>query len=138
MATKDISRSALEGGRSGSNKFERNESHVRERSRAKAWLSKVKLDSDLSEESVPEERNRVRKEFHGQAQPLLSMACIESWTALVQCLQRTYQRVRYPKTECLAHRSPAHAVGGSGRPFSERFLPSLGPFPVLYRRRRFS
>lgn len=67
MSTKDISRSALEGGRA--NTYERNRSHRHERSRAKVWLDAVRFDSEVAEDSVPEPREPVNKEFTDKLNP---------------------------------------------------------------------
>jgi hypothetical protein len=69
MSTKDISRSALEGGRANYNKYERNESHRHERSRAKVWLDEVRFDVDAADESAPEPRNPVSKGFTDKLNP---------------------------------------------------------------------
>lgn len=61
MSTKNIARSAVEGGRS--NQYERNESHARERSRARVWLDSVRLQLEMAEESVPEPRPLVSKKY---------------------------------------------------------------------------
>ena len=63
MSTKDISRSAVEGGRYSYNKYERNESHRHERARAKVWLDKVRVDDEAAEGSDPVPRNKVHKGF---------------------------------------------------------------------------
>jgi hypothetical protein len=59
MSTKDISRSALEKGRS--NSYDRNESHSRERAHTRKWLSTVCFDPEAADESYPEPRNKVSK-----------------------------------------------------------------------------
>lgn len=69
MSTKDISRSALEGGRANYNKYERNESHRHERSRTKVWLDSVRVDDDAAEGSAPQPRNPVSKGFTDKLNP---------------------------------------------------------------------
>jgi len=69
MATKNIGRSALEGGRYTYNKYERNASHRHERARARAWLSKVHKDIEYAEESVPQPRDKVYKGFTDKLNP---------------------------------------------------------------------
>lgn len=69
MSTKDISRSALEGGRANYNKYERNESHRHERSRTKVWLDEVRFDEEVAEDSAPQPRNPVSKGFTDKLNP---------------------------------------------------------------------
>jgi hypothetical protein len=61
MSTKDISRSALEGGRYNRNKDDRNESHRHERSRLREWLGNVSEDTEAAEASDPTPREPVRR-----------------------------------------------------------------------------
>jgi len=85
MSTKDISRSALEGGRANYNKYERNESHRHERSRTKVWLDEVRFDIEATEDSVPEPRNPVSKGFTDKLNPCyrwLASRCGKPWAAV--------------------------------------------------------
>jgi hypothetical protein len=66
MSTKDISRSALEGGRH--NQDDRNESHRRERSRLRTWLAHNGHE-DGADASDPEERPYVEKGFTDKLKP---------------------------------------------------------------------
>jgi hypothetical protein len=68
MSTKDISRSALEGGRAKYNKEDRHESHRRERSRARAWLAH-NGNAEGADASNPEERPHVEKGFTDRLNP---------------------------------------------------------------------
>jgi hypothetical protein len=69
VSTKDISRSAVEGGRANYNKYERNKSHIDERRRAKVWLDQVRFDVEVAEDSDPEPRNPVMKGFTDKLGP---------------------------------------------------------------------
>jgi hypothetical protein len=69
MSTKNISRSALEGGRRTYNKYERNQSHRDERSSTREWLWQVSNDPDASDDYGPAPRNPVRKEFTDKLNP---------------------------------------------------------------------
>lgn len=85
MSTKDISRSALEGGRANYNKYERNESHRHERSRAKVWLDQVRFDDEFAEDSDPAPRNPVSKGFTDKLNPCyrwLASRCGKPWASV--------------------------------------------------------
>lgn len=82
MSTKDISRSAVEGGRANYNKYERSESHRHERSRAKVWLDQVRFDDELADASDPVPRNPVSKGFTDKLGPCwgwLRSHCGQPW-----------------------------------------------------------
>jgi hypothetical protein len=93
MSTKDISRSAVEGGRYSYNKYERNESHRHERSRAKAWIDKVRVDDEIAEGSDPVPRNKVHKGFTDNLGPCygwLASRCGERWDDVRSSLAGTF------------------------------------------------
>ena len=93
MSTKDISRSAVEGGRYSYNKFERNESHRHERARAKVWLDKVRLDAEAAEGSDPVPRNKVHKGFTDNLGPCygwLASRCGSRWDDVRSKLAGTF------------------------------------------------
>lgn len=69
MATKNISRSAIEGGRA--NKYERNASHRHERSRSRAWLDQLRLGTESAEGSDPLPREHVSKAFTDKLGPCM-------------------------------------------------------------------
>lgn len=82
MATKNISRSSLEGGRYGYNKYERNASHRHERSRAREWLSNVRKDPEYADEAVIKPRDPVYKGFTDKLNPayrFLASRCGRTW-----------------------------------------------------------
>ena len=82
MATKDLSRSAVEGGRANYNKYERNESHRHEHSRTKVWLDAVRFDIEAAEDSDPVPRNHVSKGFTDKLGPCwgwLRSRCGQPW-----------------------------------------------------------
>lgn len=71
MSKKMLSRSILEGGRA--NSFERRDSMGPERAAARNFAAKCKIDPDLADELVIEEREKVCKEFKDKT------ACAERW-----------------------------------------------------------
>lgn len=93
MSTKDISRSALEGGRYNYNKYERNESHVHERSRAKVWLDRVRVNDEAAEGSDPQPRNKVYKGFTDKLNPCyawLASHAGQPWDKVHSKLRQTF------------------------------------------------
>jgi hypothetical protein len=93
MSTKDISRSALEGGRNNGNKWERNESHRHERSRARVWLDTVRFDDEAAEDSAPAPRNHVSKGFTDKLNPCyrwLASHCGQPWDDVFSKLASTF------------------------------------------------
>ena len=93
MSTKDISRSALEGGRASSNKYDRNQSHQRERARAKTWLVQAKYDPELYDSEDPEDRPKVSKEFTDKLNPCyrwLVSRCGRPWSEVFQEIKTTF------------------------------------------------
>lgn len=70
MAKKNLSRSALEGGRNNSNKYERRQSHIQERRATRDFCNKVKIDPELALDEDPEERKIVSKEFTDKLNPM--------------------------------------------------------------------
>jgi len=69
MSSKNISKSAIEGGRYVGNKQDRNASHREERSRSKTWMNKVAADIDFADGSVARPRNYVEKGFTDKLSP---------------------------------------------------------------------
>ncbi len=69
MATKDLSRSVIEGGRHRHNSFERRHSHTVERARARARAGTLRLDPETAMETVEPRRPRVRRQFHDKLAP---------------------------------------------------------------------
>jgi hypothetical protein len=93
VSTKDISRSALEGGRNNGNKWERNESHRHERSRTKVWLDSVRFDDEAAEDSAPIPRNPVSKGFTDKLNPCyrwLASHCGQPWDDVFSKLASTF------------------------------------------------
>lgn len=70
MATKNIARSALEGGRNGWNKWERRYSHNEERTEVRDFLKKVAIDPEYAEEELCEEIRPIGKEFTDKLNPM--------------------------------------------------------------------
>lgn len=70
MATKNIARSALEGGRHGYNKWERRYSHNEERTEARDYCRKVTVDPDYAEEDFIDDIRPVMKEFTDKLRPM--------------------------------------------------------------------
>lgn len=69
MARKDLSRTVIEGGRYHRNAFMRGDSHGIERARTRAWLDRVRVDTDEAEDTVPVPRPRIGKEFYDKLSP---------------------------------------------------------------------
>lgn len=93
MSTKDISRSAVEGGRYGYNKWLRNESHRHERARTKVWLDKIRFDEEVAEYEDPVPRNKVNKGFTDNLGPCygwLASKCGQSWGDVRSKLAKTF------------------------------------------------
>lgn len=93
MSTKDISRSALEGGRYNGNKDERRESHVHERSRLREWLYNVSEDTETAEDSDPVPREPVRKGFTDKLNPCyrwLASRAGQPWSKVHSELRKTF------------------------------------------------
>lgn len=63
MATKNIARTAIEGGRVKSNKHERWQSNREERRAASVLMTRIMTDTELATEAIFPERDQVRKEF---------------------------------------------------------------------------
>ncbi len=59
MSTKNLARTAIEVGRSGYNKWERNYSHKQERARAKQYTGRVTQDPELADEITVRKRPKV-------------------------------------------------------------------------------
>lgn len=75
MATKNIARSALEGGRHGYNKWERRYSHNEERTEARDYCRKVAVDPDYADEDFIDDIRPVMKGFTDKLRPM------ERWLA---------------------------------------------------------
>lgn len=70
MATKNLARTAIEGGRIGSNKWDRRYSHKETRSDQKSYLHDVSKDIENYYEYDIEETRHVRKEFNDKLNPM--------------------------------------------------------------------
>lgn len=67
MSTKNLARTAIEGGRA--NTDDRNASHRNERARTRAWLDRVRFDAEHANATMPRRRPSVRKEFSDKLEP---------------------------------------------------------------------
>lgn len=133
MSTKDISRSALEGGRAKSNKDDRNESHRRERANAREWLSRAKYDTELYDSTDPENRPKVSKEFTDKLNPCyrwLASRCGRPWSEVFQEIKVTFDTRKLSAwhivnqhmiTEVRGAGTAADAVGRFGPQYGQRF-----------------
>lgn len=63
MATKNLARTIIEGGRARSNQWERNHSHRSERAAARAFLTRASVIEDGFDHLSAPARKRVRKDF---------------------------------------------------------------------------
>lgn len=70
MATKKLSRTVIEGGRRGFNKWERRQSHTEVRTEERNYLKQVIDDPELAEELEIEEIRPVYKEFTDKLSPM--------------------------------------------------------------------
>lgn len=70
MARKNLSRTVIEGGRVGSNKWERRNSSKEDRVRIKQYLHEVVRDVEHAEEIIEPERDKVYKEFKDKLSPM--------------------------------------------------------------------
>jgi hypothetical protein len=70
MSTKNLAKTVIEGGRYGGNKYDRRKSSQEERVRAKEFCKKAKLDPEVAEEEVMEERQPVYKGFTDKLAPM--------------------------------------------------------------------
>jgi hypothetical protein len=69
MATKRMSRTAIEGGRSRYNKYARRQSYADERARVRDEIRKVTVDADLADDWGLEKRQKVYKDFADKLGP---------------------------------------------------------------------
>ena len=69
MATKRLSRTAIEGGRTRGSKYARRRSYKDERARARDEIRKVLIDADLADEWGIEKREKVYKNFADKLGP---------------------------------------------------------------------
>jgi hypothetical protein len=70
MSTKNLARTAIEVGRRGYNKWERNYSHRQERARARQWLSRVRQDPEVAEALVIKPRPHVMRDQDDKLSPV--------------------------------------------------------------------
>jgi hypothetical protein len=70
MSTKKLSRTVIEGGRAGSNKWERRHSHAEVRAEERDYLKQVMSNLDLAEELEIGETRPVMKEFTDKLSPM--------------------------------------------------------------------
>lgn len=70
MATKNLARTVIEGGRNGRNKWERRHSHDTERASERDYLNKVEVDPEGYDEYDIVEKVRVYKEFSDKLSPV--------------------------------------------------------------------
>src|SRR5262245_28848912 len=69
MATKNLARTVIEGGRTGFNQNERNYSHRSERARTRAYLDRGRADPWIFDNGSPEPRPIVPKRFDDKLAP---------------------------------------------------------------------
>lgn len=70
MSKKNLSKTVIEGGRTGYNKNERRRSSREERSKIKQYLHEVIRDVDIVEECVEPKREKVYKDFADKLSPM--------------------------------------------------------------------
>lgn len=75
MSKKNLSGTAIEGGRAGGNKWERRHSHNAERASARDYCNKVKIDPEAYDEYEIESKDHVYKEFNDK------LGSVKRWLA---------------------------------------------------------
>jgi len=70
MSTKRLSKTAIEGGRRGFNKWERRHSHAEVRAEERDYLKQVMADADLADEVEIGEKRPIMKEFSDKLNPM--------------------------------------------------------------------
>ncbi len=70
MATKNLARTVIEGGRTGSNTWDRRQSHTFERASEKEFLTQVTKDPEMADEYDITPRPHVYKEFNDKLGPI--------------------------------------------------------------------
>lgn len=70
MGTKKLSRTAIEGGRTGRNKWERRNSHNTERTSERDFCQKVKIDPESADCLDITKKERIDKEFNDKLGPM--------------------------------------------------------------------
>ncbi len=70
MATKNLARTVIEGGRYTYNKWERRHSSAEERAEARDYCKRVEIDPEYAEEEEIDERRHVSKGFSDKLSPM--------------------------------------------------------------------
>lgn len=70
MSKKNLAGTTIEGGRAGSNKWDRRNSHTQERRSSRDFCNKVKIDPELADEEDIETKDKVYKEFNDKLSPM--------------------------------------------------------------------
>ena len=102
MATKRLSRTAIEGGRSGYNKHERRQSYADERARVRDDLRKLVVDADLADDWGLVKRQKVGKDFADKLGPpmrWLRKQAGRPWDEVYSDLKRSFD----PRTTAGRH-----------------------------------
>ena len=102
MATKRLSRTAIEGGRTGYSKHERRQSYADERARVRDELRKVLVDADLADDWGLEKRQKVYKSFADKLGPpkrWLRKQAGRPWNEVYSDLKRSFD----PRTTAGRH-----------------------------------
>lgn len=97
MATKDISRSAVEGGRPNRNKYNRRRSHRQERGSFRYWRDEVLKGVEFADERAVESRPPVRKDFTDKLSPAyrwIASRCGRPWAEVFSELSKLFDTRR--------------------------------------------
>jgi hypothetical protein len=70
MSTKNLARTVIEGGRIGSSKYERRNSHNEERAAARDFCKRAVIDPESAEEFDIEPKTKAYKEFSDKLRPM--------------------------------------------------------------------
>jgi hypothetical protein len=93
MSKKNLARTAIEGGRTGSNKWDRHYSHKETRAQERAFLGEVQSDLENYYEYDIEETRHVYKEFNDKLGPMyrwLQSQCGRPWNDVRSEVTKTF------------------------------------------------
>jgi hypothetical protein len=95
MSKKNLAKTSIEGGRTRFNKYIRKHSNSEFRGYEHNFLSKVIIDSDLSESLYIKDRKKVRKKFNDKLTPVykwLQSNCGEKWDSVYSKISSSFDK----------------------------------------------
>ncbi len=93
MAKKNLARTAIEGGRAGRNKWERNYSHKEERSYVRSYTTELKKMVEVDDAKPIKKRKHVYKEFTDKLGPVyrwIEKQCGRKWDDVFSDIVKRY------------------------------------------------